>query len=79
MWLTHFLRRLFELRADDGVMLESSEKLLQPLRDVGEQNCLAFSNDGTKFATGGEVTVATHGPFHTLGGENNKNTPHTKM
>ncbi|CAM6098985.1 unnamed protein product [Calypogeia fissa] len=46
--------RLFELRSDDGVKLESSEKLRKPLRDVGEQNCLVFSADGTRFATGGE-------------------------
>lgn len=32
-------------------------KELSPLNDVGPQNCLAFSVDGSKLATGGVVRI----------------------
>ena len=33
-------------------------KELPPLNDVGSQNCLAFSVDGSKLATGGVVRMS---------------------
>lgn len=50
-----FICRLFELFGQ-----ESNAKLLAresaPLQGIGPQNCLAFSVDGSKLATGGLVS-----------------------
>ncbi|KAE8679441.1 SEC12-like protein 1 [Hibiscus syriacus] len=44
--------RLFELHGQ-GTHLKLSTKELPPLLDAGPQKCLAFSVDGSRFATGG--------------------------
>ncbi|BBN16739.1 prolactin regulatory element-binding protein [Marchantia polymorpha subsp. ruderalis] len=46
--------RLLELNAEEDLKLEVSKRVVQPLQDIGEQNCLVFSGDGTRLATGGE-------------------------
>ncbi|KAL2611024.1 hypothetical protein R1flu_022716 [Riccia fluitans] len=46
--------RLVELNAEEDVKLELSKKVVQPLQNIGEQNCLVFNRDGTRLATGGE-------------------------
>ncbi|KAL3682196.1 hypothetical protein R1sor_000218 [Riccia sorocarpa] len=45
--------RLVELSAEEEVKLEVSKRVVHPLQDVGEQNCLVFSRDGTRLAMGG--------------------------
>lgn len=47
--------RLLELHRQE-VGLKLVVKELLPLQGVGLQNCLAFSVDGSKFATGGAVS-----------------------
>ena len=43
-------------KADDSTLdLRSSERALEHLEDVGQQLSLAFNNEGTLLATGGEV------------------------
>ena len=59
LYAATFLCRLFELRSDDGLKLKSSVRMAERLKGVGEQNCLVFSNDGTRFAAGGEVMSVT--------------------
>lgn len=44
--------RLFEFYGQ-----QLSPKELHPLQGVGPQKCLAFSTDGSKFATGGVVST----------------------
>ncbi|KAG6543925.1 hypothetical protein Mapa_014765 [Marchantia paleacea] len=46
--------RLVELNTEEDLKLEVSKRVVQPLQDIGEQNCLVFSGDGTRLATGGE-------------------------
>ncbi|XP_008796620.2 SEC12-like protein 1 isoform X2 [Phoenix dactylifera] len=46
------LSRLFELNSQD-IDIKLLAKDLPPLQSVGPQKCLAFSTDGSKFATGG--------------------------
>lgn len=48
--------KLFELNGLDGLdsNINLLEKELMPLQSIGSQKCLAFSTDGSRFATGGE-------------------------
>lgn len=53
-------RRWFEWDSKTGtddqpLSLKSSEKVLEPLEDVGQQLALTFNNEGTLLAVGGEV------------------------
>ncbi|KAH9320790.1 hypothetical protein KI387_015429, partial [Taxus chinensis] len=49
----------FVLRSDnepgaENVQIKPSDKTLKPLEDVGQQNSLVFSTDGTLLAAGGD-------------------------
>lgn len=48
--------RLFELNSQD-IDIRLLAKDLPPLQSAGPQKCLAFSTDGSKFATGGMVCI----------------------
>lgn len=54
--MLHVACRLFELNVQQLLPKE-----LLPLQGVGPQKCLAFSTDGSRFATGGMVnTLVTY-------------------
>lgn len=40
---------------DETLGLKLSQEVLSPLEDVGQQLSLAFNNEGSLLATGGEV------------------------
>ena len=42
---------------NNSIGLKVSEKVLSELEDVGQQLALAFDNDGTMLAVGGEVKL----------------------
>lgn len=48
--------RSFELSAQESD-LKLLTKELPPLRGIGPQKCMAFSVDGSRFATGGVVSI----------------------
>lgn len=56
-----FLCRWFDWdiqRADNlSLGLRSSERVLEPLQDVGQQLALTFNNEGSLLAVGSEVGV----------------------
>ena len=49
--------RLFELYAQEG-NIKLLAKKLNALEGVGPQKCLAFSVEGSRFATGGVVSTS---------------------
>lgn len=51
--------RLFELHGQEQ-NIKILPKELMPLEGVGPQKCLAFSVDGSRFATGGVVSILNH-------------------
>ena len=52
-----FMCRLFELYAQEGYIKLVAKKL-HALEGVGPQKCLAFSVEGSVFATGGVVSTS---------------------
>lgn len=50
--------RLFELHGQEQNIKILPKEL--PLEGVGPQKCLAFSVDGSRFATGGVVSILNH-------------------
>lgn len=50
--------RLFELYGREENLKLLAKELL-PLKEAGPQKCLAFSVDGSRFATGGVVSKQT--------------------
>ncbi|XLS97611.1 hypothetical protein HN51_040346 [Arachis hypogaea] len=49
--------RLFELYGNETKM-KLLAKELAPLQNISSQNCITLSVDGSKFATGGSVSIA---------------------
>ena len=47
---------MFELYGSETNM-KLLAKELAPLQDIGPQNCITFSIDGSKFAAGGLVSI----------------------
>lgn len=55
IWTFYTTCRLFELYGrEDKIKLTAKEQ--HPLQGIGLQKCIAFSVDGTRFATGGVVS-----------------------
>nr|XP_029147496.1 uncharacterized protein LOC112732433 isoform X2 [Arachis hypogaea]XP_029147497.1 uncharacterized protein LOC112732433 isoform X2 [Arachis hypogaea] len=48
--------RLFELYGNETKM-KLLAKELAPLQNIGSQNCITFSVDGSKFSTGGSIQL----------------------
>lgn len=48
--------RLFGMKKEEGgkVKVLAEDREIQVLQSIGEQNCLVFSADGTRFAAGGD-------------------------
>uniref|UniRef100_M1A6I7 Prolactin regulatory element-binding protein n=1 Tax=Solanum tuberosum TaxID=4113 RepID=M1A6I7_SOLTU len=47
----------FQTTENRSLGLRSSEKVLEPLEDVGQQLALTFNNEGSLLAVGGEVDI----------------------
>lgn len=53
--MNYMMNRLFEVYGrEENIKLVAKD--MPPLRDSGPQKCLAFSVDGSRFATGGVVS-----------------------
>ncbi|RYQ83222.1 hypothetical protein Ahy_B10g101866 [Arachis hypogaea] len=60
--------RLFDLYGNETKM-KLLAKELAPLQNIGSQNCITFSVDGSKFATGGSEIVDHETSKMTMGGK----------
>lgn len=49
-----------EDRKHDKLILKESDKVQHRLEDVGQQLSLAFNNEGSALAAGGEVDIVFH-------------------
>lgn len=47
----------FQTDENRSLGLRSSEKVLEPLEDVGQQLALTFNDEGSLLAVGGEVDI----------------------
>lgn len=47
----------FQRAENRSLGLRSSERVLEPLEDVGQQLALTFNNEGSLLAVGGEVDI----------------------
>lgn len=71
IFYVHFLSRWFDWEKEnkDGVHklgVKHSDRILTQLQHVGQQLALAFNQDGSVLATGGEVGTIFHFVLHTF-------------